>query len=51
MRFLQAVIKHGGIGGVAYSVDEAMEIIAWLPETQERVKETLDKWALKISAK
>jgi hypothetical protein len=51
VRFLQAVIKHGGIGGVAYSVDEAMEIIAWLPETQERVKEALDKWALKISAK
>lgn len=51
VRFLQAVIKRGGIGGVAYSVDEAMEIIAWLPETQERVKEALDKWALKISAK
>lgn len=51
VRFLQAVIKRGGIGGVAYSVDEAMEIIAWLPETQERVKEALDKWALKTSAK
>lgn len=51
VRFLQAVIKRGGIGGVAYSVDEAMEIIAWLPETQEQVKEALDKWALKISVK
>ena len=51
VKFLQAVINRGGIGGVAYSVAEAMAIIAWLPETQEQVKGALDKWALKTSAK
>ena len=51
VKFLQAVINRGGIGGVAYSVAEAMAIIAWLPETQEQAREALDKWALKTSAK
>lgn len=51
VKFLQAVINRGGIGGVAYSVAEAIAIIAWLPETQEQVKEALEKWALKTSAK
>lgn len=45
--FLKAVINRGGIGGVAYSVDEAMAIIEWLPKTQEQVKEMLDKWDLR----
>lgn len=51
VKFLQAMIKRGAIGGVAYSVEEAMAIIAWLPETQEQVKEALAKWALKHSEK
>lgn len=43
-RFMLAMIKHGCPSGVAYTVEEAVEIIGWSDDFAKRMTEKLERY-------